>query len=184
MKNVIRLHKEPAGNPDSGDPGIEFNQSSIRFIASNPRIPKEYISAEELYPANDFNYVLSSAIKLLSEGIEHIGEAILTLRDGDLILSDDAVQRFQALLPELFCCRNIGDGFGTIINALYHAMNHRGTNPFSEKQLSAIRKALLKIHSEPYIGYEESVEEVMSLEAAALEVDPPYFDFIADLLNG
>ncbi len=184
MKNVIRLHKETTGNPDSGDTGIEIDNSSIRFSASTPRIPEEYISSEELYPANDFNYVLSSAIKLLSEGIEHIGEAILRVRDGDLILSDDAVQRFQALLPELFCCRNLGDGFGTIINALFHAMNHRMTHPFSEKQLIAIRKTLLRIHSEPYIGYEESVEEVMSLEAAGLEVDPPYFDFIADLLNG
>jgi len=39
-------------------------------------------------------------------------------------------RKIQVLMPELFCCRNLGDGFGSIINALMSALeNLNGSIP-------------------------------------------------------
>ena len=102
----------------------------------------------------------------------------------DLISSDDSIQRFQALLPELFCCRGLGDGFGAVINSIFHAIGNMDDTPMNESQLRAILNILRRIYTEPFIEYDEAVEEIMHLETVGFEVSPPYFKFVADLLNG
>jgi hypothetical protein len=145
---------------------------------------KDFISTEELYPARDkLNPILSTAIQLLNEGLIHINESIKMLYEEDFISSDDALQKFQALLPELFCCRSLGDGFGAIINSIYHSLNNMKGTPLNKTQLTTIQKILKRIHSEPFIGFDEAVEEIMLLESENFEVESPHFKYFADLLN-
>ena len=163
---------------------FEDDQPLIRTSTLGEQTPQGYIATEDLYPDRDiFNPTLSAAIQLLGESLDHINESVRMLLDKDSISSDDALQRFQALLPELFCCRDLGDGFGAIISSIYHAVNNMKPVPLGESQLTAIRNILRRIHSEPFIGYEEAIEEIMLLESAGFEVAPPHFKFVADLLN-
>jgi len=185
MGEVIKLH--PIISSDSDDTGRKTEnhdyQPLIQTSTSGEQNPQGYIATEDLYPVRDrFNPVLSAAFQLIGEGLDHIDESVTMLLDGDLISSDDALQKFQALLPELFCCRDLGDGFGTIISSIYHAINNMN-DILNKSQLIAIRKILKRILSEPFIGYEEAVEEIMHLEVAGLEVAPLDFKFVADLLN-
>ena len=53
------------------------------------------------------------------------------LMSGSDILADDAVQRFQGRLPELFNCRNLSDSFGAIVGAAINALNNRRGDPLS-----------------------------------------------------
>lgn len=184
MGKVIRL-KPNIITFDSDDTGRKTDMPGHEpsISTSGEHTPKGYIPTEDLYPVRDrFNSALSSAFQLLRESLDHINESVRML-DEDLMSSDDALQKFQALLPELFCCRDLGDGFGAIISSIYHAINNMTGTPLNESQLIAIRNILKRIHSEPFIGYEEAVEEIMLLESAGFEVALPHFKFVADLLN-
>ena len=163
---------------------IQGHEAFIKTSTSEEQTPQGYIPTEDLYPVRDrFNPALSTAIQLIRESIDYINESVAMLLDGDLISSDDALQKFQALLPELFCCRDIGDGFGTIISSTYHAINNMENIPLNKSQLTAIRNILNRILSEPFIGDEEAIEEIMNLESAGFEVAPPHLKFVADMLN-
>lgn len=185
MGEVVRLR--PIITPDSDDTGAKTDphthKPTIRTITSGSQNQRGYIPTEDLYPIREqYNPTLSTAIKLLEEGIDLIKESVRMFFDGDWISSDDAMQRFQALLPELFCCRDLGDSFGAIISSIYHAINNMKA-PLNESQLRAILDILKRIHTEPFIEYEEAVEEILHLESAGFEVSPPHFKFVADLLN-
>jgi shikimate 5-dehydrogenase len=54
----------------------------------------------------------------------------------------------------------------------------------NQTQLHAILNILKRIHTEPFIEYDEAVEEILHLETAGFEVSPPHFKYVADLLNG
>lgn len=187
MGTLIQLR--PTITSDSCNTGLKhengIHKPSISTTTSEPESPQGYISTEDLYPVREqYNPALTTADQLLEEGINLVNESINMLIYDDLISSDDAIQRFQALLPELFCCRGLGDGFGAVINSIFHAIGNMEDTPMNETQLRAILNILKRIHTEPFIEYDEAVEELMNLEAAGFEVSPPHFKFVADLLNG
>jgi len=144
---------------------------------------KETIPTKDLYPlSNELNQPLSSAFQLLDEGIQYISEAISFFIENDMFSSDDEVQKLQVLLPELFCCRDLGDGFGAIINSIFNALKNYSGKPLNQKQLQRINKLLKRIRTEPYISFEEAIEEIELLEEVGFEVEPEYIKFAADLL--
>lgn len=186
MGEVLQLR--PIITPGSDDTGAKTelysHGPSITTTTSGTQNPLGYISTEDLYPVREqYNPVLTIAMQLLEEGIDYIKESVRMCLDEDWISSDDAVQRFQALLPEMFCCRDLGDGFGAIISSVYHAINNMNDSTLNKSQLQAILYIIKRIHTEPFIEYEEAVEEIMHLESAGFEVSPPHFKFVADLLN-
>jgi hypothetical protein len=184
MGEVIQL--KPIVTPESEDTRTKTDiQPSIETITiSNTRDIQGHISTEELYPVlEEYNPVLHMAMKLLGEGIGYIKESLQAYVDEDWISSDDAVQRFQALLPEMFCCRELGEGFRAIVNSVYHAINNMEGLPLTKNHLQTILAILRRIYSEPFIAYDEAVEEIMRLESAGFEVSPPHLKFVADLLS-
>ncbi len=165
-------------------PDRDVHKPSINTDLTVSETSHGYINNEDLYPVREqLNPSLYTAINLLEEAIEIVSESIQMLLEDDLISSDDALQRFQALLPELFCCRGLGDGFGSIINSLFHSIGNIN-HPTTEVQLKALLKTLKRIHSEPFIEYDEAVEEILCLEEVGLEVSPPHLEYVTDLLNG
>lgn len=148
-------------------------------------VSDDYTKVEDLYPIrNEFNPTLSTAIQLLLESIDYVNESYEMLIDGDIISSDDAVHKFQALLPELFCCRTLGDGFGLIVNSIFNAINNLNGTPLNKNQLKAILKLLKRIYSEPYIDFEEASEELISIEELGLIFITSDIKYLTDLLNG
>ncbi len=146
--------------------------------------PEELIDTKDLYPLRaELNPTLNTALKLLNEGLKHVNEALEMLAENDLIASDDALQRFHALLPELFCCRELGDGFGAIVNSIFHSLKNMKGIPPTEEQLKMIRNLVTRIYTEPFISFEESVEEVILLESVELDVAPSHFKYAADMLS-
>lgn len=145
--------------------------------------PLNFISTQSLYPlASEFNPKLFMAMRLLEEGIGQLNEAINMFRNDYLLSSDDAIQRFQALLPELFCCRDLGDGFGAVVNAVFHSLKNLEGIPANQEQLLAIKKIINRIAIEPFLDFEEAVDEIIMLENVKLIVEPSHFKFMADML--
>ena len=138
---------------------------------------QKYPLSHELRPE------LSIAFTLLDEGLKHISDAIEMEMEGDLISSDDAIHRLQALLPELFCCRSISDGFGSIVNAIYHSISNMHGSPLDASQLQAIKRALSRISTEPFLEFGEAVDEIMAIEDVGFEVEPSCYQYAADILD-
>lgn len=159
-------------------------EADVRITHSEESFSNKQIETKILYPvSHEVCPELETAFKLVSEGLVHIKEAIDREREGDLISSDDAVHRLQALLPELFCCRAISDGFGAIINAVYHSLDNMRGAMLNSAQLQAVNKVLKRIHSEPFLLFDEAVDEIMHLEEVGFEIEPGYYKYAADMLD-
>jgi len=88
------------------------------------------MAIEKLYPFQDqLSPQFATAITLLNTAENNAQEALESFRNGDIIGSDNAIMQLHALLPELFCCRDIGEGFGALINAIYYALANRKGEP-------------------------------------------------------
>lgn len=186
--NVLQFpgYSNPTLDTSSGAPPSNSSHK-LRVITATDVEEKvsERIAIDELYPADSEAVApeLKVSLRLLAVGLERVEEAIEADYAGDQIAADDAMQRLQALLPELFCCRNLSDSFGAIIIATYHALKNTEGQPLTQLQIRAIGKALGKARSEPFMRFESSVDEIMALEQAGFVVEPETFEYLADCLD-
>lgn len=182
-----KLKAETEEYDNSGTAGLLVISDSS--LATKVTYDHEYkpvgnIPTEDLYPlSSELNKELATASQLLEEGSEILNEAYNLIIQDEVFKSDDAIIRFQAILPELFCCRKIGDGFGVIINAIFHSLKNIDGSPINKEQIKAIRDLIIRLSSELYIDFDEAIEGIISLEDAGLELEPAHFAFAADLLN-
>jgi hypothetical protein len=127
--------------------------------------------------------ILRSALRGLATGIKATDQSLAALRRGEPIASDDAMIRLQMLLPELFCCRDLGDGFGSVINAIKISFDNAKGIPFNERQIVTIGQALNQIRNEPFLPFERAVDLITRLEDSGLIVEPGSFEALGDLLD-
>ncbi len=199
MGKLVQLRPRVSGEPDERE-NTEWVSSAadstgnieqtlreippIQVTHLEERVSTGQIETKSLYPlSRELRPELAIAFSLLNEGLKHVTDAIDAERKGDRISSDDAIHRLQALLPELFCCRSISDGFGSIISAVYQSLANMQGAFVNAGQLQAIKKALNRIDTEPFLQFEEAVNEIMSLEDAGFEVEPSYYKYAADVLD-
>lgn len=136
----------------------------------------------EIYPGlAKTNSALLSAASLLDQAIALQSEAQLFLEEGNAIAGDDSVQKIRALLPELFCCRTIGDGFGSVVNAMHYSFLNANGVPLVLPQVKALGKALRLIRRKPFLSIEDAVDAVLGLEETGLLVEPEGVGSIADI---
>ena len=187
MGSIIPFKPQVSEEPDfTGliDEMAKVMAPRVHITTTGEAFGKEQIDIESLYPlSHELNPQLATAVRLINEGLTIINAAINMEREADLISSDDAIHRLQALLPELFCCRSIGDGFAAIVNAIYHSISNMHGTPLNAQQLQAIKKALSRINTGPFLVFEEAVDEISSLEEAGFDVEPSHFKYAADLLD-
>lgn len=142
------------------------------------------IETKALYPfSHELRPELARAFILLDEALKQVSSAMTYLKSDDAISSDDAIIHLKALLPELFCCRTLGDGFGAIIIAVYHSVANMRGMPLNLKQLKTVWNILDKIRTEPFLKHDHAVDEIMTLEDVGFEVEPPHYQYGVDLLD-
>jgi len=143
-------------------------------------ISQKRMPIDALYP--DASPELGSARRLLSEALERLNDAHEALRSDNLIGAHNEQMRLQALLPELFCCRTLGDGFGVSVSGLFHALENID-GPISETQLTVIRRLVLRLNDEPFLSFEKASDLLSDLEAQSLDIDPPVIEQVARLFD-
>ncbi len=159
-------------------------QAKVFPIQNSPRFAADPISIDDLYQeASASSSVLGHALRELASAKDAIQGSLAALKREDLIESDDAMQQFQAMLPELFCCRTLGDGFGAIINALRFSFQNAGGIPLSENQIGSMGRAVERLRGEPFLDFDSAVQIITRLEDSGLIVDPPAFATLTDLLD-
>jgi hypothetical protein len=127
--------------------------------------------------------ILAHALRGLAAAKEAAQESLESLERGELIASDESMQRLQALLPELFYCRQLGDGYGAIVNALRFSFENAAGVPLAEDQIKAVKYVVERIRHEPFLQFEKAAALVEKLEDAGLNVDPPAFAALGELLD-
>jgi hypothetical protein len=143
------------------------------------------LTIDDLYGELDTQEsILESALRLLIEGESKLIEGQVAAAGGDQVLADDATQHFQALLPELFCCRSLGDSFATVINALFHGLKNLNGFPIAEAQIAQMLNSIRVLRRRPFLEYGEALALVSRLEATGLRVDPQGLGTIEEVLLG
>lgn len=153
-------------------------------IEVRQRPPAVIPQLEDLYPVAEIRpYELNMAMRLLPEAVELTDQAIEVLKNERPLESDNAMMHVRALLPELFCCRSLGDGFGAVVNALLSAFENQEGLPLSHLQLEQVRRALLEIRENPWLAFGRALDLITGLEESGLRVDPPALDAIGELFD-
>jgi hypothetical protein len=138
----------------------------------HPALPNESLTQAELYPIRQaFKPEHITALRLLGIAIGRSKRA-LDLQTDDLIASDTEIQKIQVILPELFCCRKLGDGFGAVINGLICAFENLGGDSMNSKQIRALHEVLYDLRERPFLSSDDADEELDAIEAAGLETTP------------
>jgi hypothetical protein len=140
----------------------------------------DLIPIDILYPAVEANgAAVLRALPLLGDAIRHL-EAARAVFDQDPIEADMLVQQVQALLPKLFSCRAIGDGFGLVVNSVHFAFANQHGNQLAIAQINSVSRALKGLRVGPFLSFEQGLQSVADLEDVGLQVDPAP---LADLLE-
>jgi hypothetical protein len=126
---------------------------------------------------------LNTALNLLYEADRELDQAVSELRSDNKLEADDATQRFFALLPELFCCRSLGDGFGLIVSSMFHGVQNLEGMPADEEQLLAFVYTTQFARRHPFCSSETAAQVVEKLSESGLNVDPPGLQLIANELD-
>jgi hypothetical protein len=141
------------------------------------------LSAKDLYPDwETLSPVFSTALRLMGEAREYIDRSLDFYDNHELISADDEIQKLQVLLPELFCCRSMGDGFGQVINATLNALDNTNGVPLNKDQVVALKRVFYNLHREPFISFDKAIDQTEILEDADLLIQPSSFNKLADFL--
>src|ERR1035438_9630426 len=147
---------------------------------------RQPLDIDQLYSVGELagsNY-RRRGLSLISNALAHVDNALELNAERDRVGSDDAMQHFHVLLPELFACRSsLGEGFGLIISSLQNATLQLRGQALEEPQIRAVRSALAGLRSEPFMSFDAALAQISRLENTGLNVDPPNFECLADLLS-
>jgi len=181
------IKKEPASYTKQGqelyselDTALLSATGIVAFVNKPSSFPR--LSQSDLYPVRHaFSPEHLTALRLLKIAVGRTERALKALIDGDAIASDSEVQKVQVLLPELFCCRSLGDGFGTIINAAMSAFESLRGEQLDLVQLRALNRVFSVLKDKPFLSADEADQQIEQLEAAHLNIHPPE---LLDFLSG
>ena len=139
------------------------------------------LTHSDLYPIRQaFRPDHITALRLLSLGVGRCQRALESMATNDTLAADTEIQKIQVLLPELFCCRTLGDGFGTIINALISAFETLAGETPNKKQIMMFGRVLRQLREKPFMSADEADEQLELLESVGLSVYPAeLLDFLS-----
>jgi len=180
---ALRLRALPVVVGDTSDvPPRQF--AVMAHFSPLEEKPSRTATVEEIYPRlMEAGSTLRTGIALLGEAAQRADAAVAAIGDDDLVAADIELQHLQAVLPELFCCRSLGDGFGSVVNSLQIAFANQKGLPFNSEQVGAIARAVRRLRHEPFLSIDQAVDIVAALEDVDVVVEPPGLGELADLGN-
>lgn len=184
----VRVNGKP---PETGEDILSFRQAltstgelpvlleriPLPRIGEGDEVPLELRLARKTTLAGLYNFgealspSLRNGIDLLDESIDVLEQTKEAVEADDELMAQDAVTRLRPVLMELFCCRDIGDGFGEIVRACQTVVLNLGDDTPSRDQVLELKWALTKLRREPFITFEDAVVRVIDLENSGLIVD-------------
>jgi hypothetical protein len=167
-----------APRPLKAEPRLETDP-----IVVGDKLPKE-LDLEQLYPASaEVNSMLSKTLILLSQALQRIDRAIDYSRAKEPILGDDQMNHLLVLLDELFCLRELSEGFANVVSSCANGIRNLHGEMLEEKQLLSLNSCLLALKKKPLISFDSSDEIIDRLEKSGLNIDAIGTEIVADWLS-
>jgi hypothetical protein len=170
----------PAGRTDAGSQ----ENLSASFITRSVHDGEKYLvlRPNELYPFSDVNdAVLFQALEMLKDCVRVLELAQRIDPLADYIGFDEEMMEARAILRNLFDLRSIGDGFGSVINAILWSLKNKDTETLNRKQLSTVLESLKELKRKPLMHFDTAMSVIDQLEEADLVVEPTMLDELIDL---
>lgn len=86
-------------------------------------------------------------------------------------------------MDELFCNREVGDGFGMVINSLLSLFENLDGSFLNSNQLTNIIRTLQVLRVKPFLTEPEAIELTQYLEDTGIEIEPKGFKNLVDFLT-
>lgn len=157
---------------------------SVSFVTKSVDAGEKFLvlRPNELYPFADVNdAVLFQALELLGECIGVLESAQSIDPSSDYIGFDEEMMQARALLKDLFDLRSLGDGFGSVVNAILWSLKNKDTETLNRKQLSIVLESLKELKRKPLMHFDTAMSVVDQLEEADLIVEPSVLDDLISL---
>jgi hypothetical protein len=126
--------------------------------------------------------VVLLARTLLQSLNSHISDAGNAFDHGDEVAADLETMKAFALLPEIFCCRELSKGFGSVSLGIYYAFINRRGEALERSQLSMLKECVVYISENPFIDFENALDWLDRLEESGLSINPPEADALGEIL--
>ena len=150
-----------------------ISEAKVTSVAPVVQSTVAVLPAETRYPSPDaMSRVFGTALKLLREAEENAERALEAAKEGDELGADDATYAIKPLLPELFCCRQLGEGFGLIVSGLLSAFQNLSGQAMNVDQIKAVAACIRWLRVEPRASLESADDQIATLEAVGLNPDP------------
>ena len=138
------------------------------------------LDMEALYPFAESGDGLVLAGRLLATCVDHL-ELVQTIDAAkDFISYDEQMMRVRVGLRELFALREIGDGFGSIVNAVLWSVSIQ-EEPLTRRQLQVVILALQELSRRPLMHFDSAMAVIDELEDAGLATECDFIDSLLDV---
>jgi hypothetical protein len=163
--------------------GLTGAASGVSTGVEGRRAPTgELISMDILYQAREAGSKhFGRAMELLARAVDHLSEARRAGEDGDEIASLTEILQFEALLPDLFACRAIGDGFANVVNSVHLGIANLDGDPLKAVQITAIWRIFRELAIAPYLSFSDSIKIIRQMKLVGLELNG---EFLTDWASG
>jgi hypothetical protein len=187
---------EPTGTPILNGYGSsasrpEIHEESEDRLTVSVRVEAPLTSAsrtldwKQLYPGEvGGSGLILRARALLTRGEQSLRKARDCMLEDDIVGADYEVTLFQGAIPELFCCKSLGDGFAAIVVALSWALKNRHGDPLTIEQLNTVLNCVVCLNKQLFLTYETALNLIDDLDEANLNTDPSIATPLATLLIG
>jgi hypothetical protein len=153
--------------------GTPADEALDLTIAEKTKSSGVGLSQSDLYPARQaFSREHITALRLLTIATGRSKRALDELAANNVLAADAEIQKIQVLLPELFCCRTLGDGFGTIVNAFMSAFETLAGNTPDVPQIRKMNQVFQLLKERPFLSADEADEQIEKLESVGLNPYP------------
>lgn len=154
-----------------------YRPSAVRSREAETSIDELYYSPE--YTSRE----LQTVLRLLARCIQLVGVSIDELRAGHKLGAHESTLELQSLLPELFACRGLGDGYGAIVNCVQLALINRRGVPLDEDQLLALKEILNAARNAPFIRFDKARRHIREFERHDFIVEPVSLQFLSNFFD-
>lgn len=162
---ISYVEKEDVEEEERGTIPIRFSESEDATEGATLSIDKLYLETDEADGS------LARAKRVLRTCIEHCRDAQQYAEEDEWLKSDNEMVHVQSRLPDLFTYRDLGDGFGMVVDALLTAFENLDDMPCDLPQIKAVRRVLADLRDRPFMSSEKAIDLTLQLEAAGLDTD-------------
>lgn len=141
-------------------------------VSTESKWREERRAISEFYPGLSDSSLLQRAMQLMADALGICQRVLEHLEGEDVIEADLECMRLKSVLVELFCCREIGEGYANTIDALLTGVRRFKDGPMERAQVLAIRECLHKIYDAPALSFDESFALIDLLEEAGFLTEP------------